>query len=114
MALHVHCMCLLKRIYHHSQHISPHRDARAVLTILKNVIERYNNRESVFVTDRANSFARLACIYIEQWGSQGRRKAPLRVVLTAEAGRCKISQAGQGYLTNPRISLDKSLLDILA
>jgi hypothetical protein len=27
--------------------------------------------------------------------------------LTAEADRCKIFQAGQGYLTNPCISLDK-------
>jgi len=32
---------------------------------------------------------------------------PQGVALTAEAGRCKISQAGQGYLTSKGVSLDK-------
>ncbi|MGB9813158.1 MAG: IS6 family transposase [Thermovenabulum sp.] len=36
-----------------SQHLSPHRDALAALTILKEVIERYNNREFILVTDKA-------------------------------------------------------------
>lgn len=36
-----------------SQHLSPHRDALAALTILKEVIERYNNRKFILVTDKA-------------------------------------------------------------
>lgn len=36
-----------------SQHISSHRDVRAALTILKSVVDRYNNREFIFVTDKA-------------------------------------------------------------
>lgn len=36
-----------------SQHLSPHRDALAALTILKEVIDRYNNREFILVTDKA-------------------------------------------------------------
>ncbi|MEQ6359710.1 DDE-type integrase/transposase/recombinase [Thermoanaerobacter thermohydrosulfuricus] len=36
-----------------SQHLSPHRDAKAALTILKDVIDRYGNREFILVTDKA-------------------------------------------------------------
>ncbi|MDI3534633.1 MAG: hypothetical protein PWQ82_998, partial [Thermosediminibacterales bacterium] len=36
-----------------SQHISPHRDVKAALAILKDVVERYNKREFVFVSDKA-------------------------------------------------------------
>jgi transposase-like protein len=36
-----------------SQHLSPHRNAVAALTILKDVIDRYGNREFILVTDKA-------------------------------------------------------------
>jgi transposase-like protein/rubredoxin len=36
-----------------SQHLSPHRDAMAALTILKEVTRRYDKREFIFVTDKA-------------------------------------------------------------
>lgn len=36
-----------------SQHLSPHRNVGAALTILKEVIDRYGKREFIFVTDKA-------------------------------------------------------------
>ena len=36
-----------------SQHLSPHRDAKAALIILKDVIDRYGKQKFIFVTDKA-------------------------------------------------------------